>query len=728
MTYWERAKELNRRFEATVRFAWECRPEFMDTHPLVTLAVYTVFGFTTLIALPSDFLPKVTLLVLGCGFVGLTFHAAGIYYERHIKRIGRNIKAWFLANRERRLNPQSEVQHQEPTTSEVAEQGVTKKSTEQLDKEHAEMAEYIERTRHLVEYAMKPVYTLPVDVREYVKHVIGTHRAKPPEEFVEQLISILADDLQGSLPQYLTNWATFNVDPPFKGPYNEEYLGTWQAFVKVVVYSVLDQYPLTANSPNSIVVRNAVELDEGKVLKDIMPLASRCAKFSVSSMQLYSFARFGTPRWFGRLGFLSLPLVITDDKRMEGHWIVAPPGTGKTTLLSHLIFEDLKRVEAGKCCVVVIEGKNALVEHMRKLALFAKGGSLEGKLLICDPTDDEYPLALNLFSVGEHSNRRLTTSLVQYTLRSIIGSEMSPNMDTMFVFAARLLMEHEGATLDDLERLFQPNGLRLYTDALSRADADTQNYFANRFSDTGNALTKSAILNRISAIKSIDVLANMFKAKETRVDFVEQLSKPQVILINNSLATLQAEGQEFFGRFMLKLILNSAQQRMKVAAKDRLDVLVYLDEAHDVIHRDESITTLVDQARESRVGMILAHQRVGQLSTPVHEALSGSMAIIMASNNQEAQTAGLARVMGANAEDLRNQPVHSFATYVRGITRAPASYTASPVSFASMPKMSATNEQEIRDDMRRRYSIPRGTTASPPPSPESDDPTAPTHR
>ena len=65
---------------------------------------------------------------------------------------------------------------------------------------------------------------------------------------------------------------------------------------------------------------------------------------------------------------------IPDRLRFEGTWVIAPPGRGKTTLLSQLLATDLDSVSAGKASVILMDSKGDLIDHARRLQRFAPGG------------------------------------------------------------------------------------------------------------------------------------------------------------------------------------------------------------------------------------------------------------------------------------------------------------------------------------------------------------------
>jgi DNA helicase HerA-like ATPase len=191
----------------------------------------------------------------------------------------------------------------------------------------------------------------------------------------------------------------------------------------------------------------------------------------------------------------------------------------------------------------------------------------------------------------------------------------------------------------------QPKGLEKYQQYVDRLDRDARLFFELKFSSKEFEQTKSQVTDRMFAIKRIRSLARMFASPKTKLDLFKEMGEGKVILINAAKSLLQEDGVEVFGRFFLASILLAAEKRQLIAKDDRMPTFVYIDEAHDIIRRDEKISILLDQARKFRVAMILAHQRLDQLTVPVQNALFGSTAIKFAAQVSDANASALARNM-----------------------------------------------------------------------------------
>jgi len=415
---------------------------------------------------------------------------------------------------------------------------------------------------------------------------------------------------------------------------------------------------------------------------------------------------------------VSVPFTIPHLSRFEHHWLISPTGTGKSTTLSMMILKDLDRVARGEASVIVMESNRDLVKGIEGMARFAPGGDLSGKLVVIDVEDVEYPVAINLFDIGlEQINNasprdkeallNSAVSMLDYVFRALLGAELTSRQSTLFNFTIQLLIHVEGATLDTFIDLMQPKAIHKpeYQDALALLDDDARMFFEMKFDSREFERTKTEVTDRLFAVKRVRSLSRMFSAKKTKLDLFKETSQGKVILINLASSLLGADGVEILGRFFLRGALLAAEKRQLLAKDDRLDTFFYIDEAHAILKRDETIATILDECRKYRLAMIIAHQRIEQLQPPVINALMGSTAIKFAAQVSDANASALARNMGTTPDFILNQPKHHYAVSVRGHTTSAVSLAIPLVELGKEPRMSQVQADAVRRDMRRRYSI-----------------------
>jgi hypothetical protein len=426
----------------------------------------------------------------------------------------------------------------------------------------------------------------------------------------------------------------------------------------------------------------------------------------------------GTP--FVDLFLCPVPFTLPQKSRFEHQWIVAPPGAGKSTLLQYLILRDLELVAADQASIVVMESNRDLIKAIEGLQVFAPGERLDGKLVVIDAEDIEWPVALNLFDVGmedmhsyspaEHEGfRNAVLALYDYIFSALLSAEMTSRQNTLFHFTIELLLTIPSATIDTLIDLMQPRGLAQFEQHLSKLDPDARRFFELKFNSKEFDRTKEQVVDRLFAVKRIRTLSRMFAAPKSKFDFFTEMGAAKVILINVPQSLLQEDGVEIVGRFFISMILLAAHKRQLLPKHERLPCFVYIDECQDFIKRDPKVPIILDQARKLNVALILAHQRLQQMQPHVLDALYGATAIKFASKISDAAAHALARDMRTTPEFILNQPTYHFAAYVRGLTDTALSIGIPATDLNTLPRMTRTEHDAVRAGIRGRYAIGKGS-------------------
>jgi len=112
-----------------------------------------------------------------------------------------------------------------------------------------------------------------------------------------------------------------------------------------------------------------------------------------------------------------------------------------------------------------------------------------------------------------------------------------------------------------------------------------------------------------------------------------------------------------------------------------------------------------DKARKYNVGMVLAHQYLGQLEPKLQEAFAANTAIKFAGGVSAKDARTLAPMLYTEAGLIEAQGKGSFAAHVRGETKGAVPLTFPFGYLESLPVMSADDRREQREAMRVRYAV-----------------------
>ena len=165
----------------------------------------------------------------------------------------------------------------------------------------------------------------------------------------------------------------------------------------------------------------------------------------------------------------------------------------------------------------------------------------------------------------------------------------------------------------------------------------------------------------------------MFESKRNKVNLFESMNKGSLILIYTAKDLLKQEGCEIFGRFFIALIAQAAQERASMPEERRTPTFVYIDEAHDYF--DESIETLLVQARKFNVGLVIANQFLDQFDRRLLAAVKTNTAIKMVGGLSSDDARDFAREMNCEREFIQSmqkgERVTQFALMVKNHPSCP---------------------------------------------------------
>ena len=377
----------------------------------------------------------------------------------------------------------------------------------------------------------------------------------------------------------------------------------------------------------------------------------------------------------------SLPLQIPESARFEHCHILGGTGHGKTQCLQYLLHADLLRAVQEPISIVVIDSQGDLIRKVSSLTLFnpENDASLANRFIFIDPADIDTPPALNLFDPGlerladytPHQRELAFNSLVDIYGRffgALLGADLTARQNTVFRYLARLMLTIKGATIHTLITLM--DDIAPFKDHIQKLDPTARQFFEKEFSRKGFNATRQQIKDRLYAVLSIPTFDRLFSAPKSKISFFDALNSGKIILISTAKDLLKSDGTAIFGRFILALIEHAIMERAILAEEKRTPVFLYMDEAQDYF--DDTVETLLVEARKYNCGLTLAHQNLAQLSPRLRAIFMGNTTIKLAGGVTDSDARAIAPDMRTTSEFLlsikKRKGVSDFALSVRNLT------------------------------------------------------------
>jgi hypothetical protein len=409
----------------------------------------------------------------------------------------------------------------------------------------------------------------------------------------------------------------------------------------------------------------------------------------------------GTP--FLELLRTPVPFAIPDHVRFEHAHILAGSGHGKTQTLQHLILSDLSRPDPPS--LVIIDSQGDMLRKLSRLALFdPDDGPLADRLIIIDPTDIDYPPALNLFDVnferlrsyGPAAREQILNGVIElydYIFGSLLGAELTQKQSVIFRYLARLMLTIPGATIVTLIELM--GDVTPFTSNIQALPPGARLFFETEFPHKSFTDTKRQIQRRLWGILENPTFERMLTASENRVDMFDALNTGKIVLVNTAKDFLKAERSSFLGRLFIALTLQAALERAALPEDERHPAFLYIDEAADYF--DDNIDDLLTQARKYQLGLLFSHQYLGQLAPALHSSIASNTSIKLAGGVSDRDARSMAPDMRTTPafilDQRKSQRSTQFASYVRNVTPSALALT---IPFGALERKSTMSEDAYR--------------------------------
>ncbi|HEX6369066.1 MAG TPA: DUF87 domain-containing protein [Longimicrobium sp.] len=295
--------------------------------------------------------------------------------------------------------------------------------------------------------------------------------------------------------------------------------------------------------------------------------------------------------------------------RFRHTYVVGGTGTGKSTLLINLILQDLEARNG----LAVLDPHGDLVD-----AILARipDHRLRDVVLI-DPSDTEYTVGLNILSAHSELERTLLSSDLVAVFRRLATS-WGDQMTAVFGNAVLAFLESsEGGTLLDLRRFLVDSSFR---GSFLRTVSDPEVvYFWTKEFPLLRGNPQAPLLTRLDQFLRPKLIRQMVAQKERNLDFRALMDGRKIILCKLSRGAIGEENAYLLGTLLVAKLQQAASSRQDISEAERSGFFLYLDEFQHFI--TPSVADLLSGVRKYRMGLVLAHQHLSQLTSRSPELL-----------------------------------------------------------------------------------------------------------
>lgn len=312
--------------------------------------------------------------------------------------------------------------------------------------------------------------------------------------------------------------------------------------------------------------------------------------------------------------------------RRRHMYIIGKTGTGKSEFLKEMILQD---IEAGHG-VCAIDPHGEFIEDILELMPPERADDV----IYFNPSDLERPMGMNMMEADTEEQRHFVVGSIIGLMYKLYDPHRTGIIGPRFEHAIRnamlTIMYKKGTTFIELVRILTDSK---YVDEMLPyvKDPVVKRYWTDQIAQTSD-FHKSEVLDYIVSkfgrFVTNKTMRNIIGQPESAFNFRQAMDEKKVILCNLSKGILGEEDAKFLGLILVPKVLTAAMSRQNIAAEDRHDFFLYVDEFQN--YATEDFAVILSEARKYKLNLVVANQFVGQIDEEVKNAVFGNVGTMIA--------------------------------------------------------------------------------------------------
>jgi hypothetical protein len=394
------------------------------------------------------------------------------------------------------------------------------------------------------------------------------------------------------------------------------------------------------------------------------------------------------------------PLALDTQARLRHVQVLGPTGTGKSTLLVNMAIQDL---EAGRG-VVLLDPKGDLVQSV----LERMPPKRRGDVIVLDPADTTWPVGLNPLESVDDDHAEVVVENLVGLFKSLYKHSWGPRLDDILRAALLTLAGSRGTTLCEVSLILTDPGYRRRLVGSLDDPVGLESFWGwyEALSDSERAMAVGPVLNKVRAFTMRPRVRSIIGQSQPKLNMRDVLEDGKVLLVSLASGLLGDEAAALLGALVVAELWNATLARAAQHSDNRRPVMAYLDEWQNFMHLPTPMASVLAEARGLGLGMVLAHQHLGQLPTEAQHAVLANARSKIVFQLPAGDARLIARELGGvlTADDLQGLGAYEVAAqlFAAGTTQPVATATTRPMGEAT------GSADDVRASSREKYGVARG--------------------
>lgn len=404
------------------------------------------------------------------------------------------------------------------------------------------------------------------------------------------------------------------------------------------------------------------------------------------------------------------PVRIKGADRLRHTYIIGKSGVGKSYLLANMAIQDVLNGH-GLC---LIDPHGDLIDDVLKRVPPERADDV----IIFSPADIERPMSINLLEYDPRYPEQKTFVINEmigifdklYDLKSTGG----PIFEQYMRNAMLLIMSDpaSGSTLMEIPKVLADAEFRRLK--LSRCTDPTVVDFWKKEAEKagGDAALANVvpyITSKLTSFISNDMMRPIIGQQHSSFNLRDIMDSKKILLVSLPKGIVGELNAYLLGMIMVGKILMAALSRADMEQSERKDFFLYIDEFQNFT--TDSICQILSEARKYGLGLVIAHQYIGQLTkkgdTAIKDAVFGNVGTMVSFKvgSEDAEFLQKEYAPVFNEYDLIN--IEKYTAYVKLLIDNAASRPFSMKTFPLTGELREEMPGKLKHLSRLKYGQPR---------------------
>jgi hypothetical protein len=307
----------------------------------------------------------------------------------------------------------------------------------------------------------------------------------------------------------------------------------------------------------------------------------------------------------------SQPIGLTLEQRQMHTYVIGKTGTGKTTLLTSSIYQDMVN---GKGLAVLDPHGDMFKELLKIIPEHRKQD-----VIIFDPNDEDHPIGLNILDPGiefssENRRQKWITDHVLSIFEKLADERLwGPRMEHVLRSTTLTALQVPNCSLYTIQRLLTDKSYQRKI-AKTLTDPVLKQFWQREFALMGGMQLSNVtqpLTNRLGNFITIPMSRHILMQEKSTISIADIMNEGKILLVNIAKGQVGEDESAFFGTIITSLIWLAASQRISMPEAERRDFFLYVDEFQNFA--TERFAEIFSEGRKFRIGLIISHQNIAQI-------------------------------------------------------------------------------------------------------------------